>query len=162
MSYLPQHMSDLPQILSDVPLRHVSFTPRMGQYQQFNKFWIKKTPLVRLLLVVRRTFNKMKCRKLYCLSIDIIRITSGIFIGLVPPKEKCPVDIAPIMTGHRVSLILGAIWGRHDPGGSYVGPMNFVIWGSTLKRKCRHFDEIFITVCTGSCHFDNFQCCQWW
>ena len=31
-----------------------------------------------------------------------------------------------------------------------------------LKRKCRHFDEIFITGCTGSCHFDNFQCSQWW
>ena len=34
--------------------------------------------------------------------------------------------------------------------------------GTTLKRKCRHFDEIFITGCTGSCHFDNFQCSQWW
>ena len=33
---------------------------------------------------------------------------------------------------------------------------------TTLKRKCRHFDEIFITGCTGSCHFDNFQCSQWW
>ena len=32
----------------------------------------------------------------------------------------------------------------------------------TLKRKCRHFDEILITGCTGSCHFDNFQCSQWW
>ena len=32
----------------------------------------------------------------------------------------------------------------------------------SLKRKCRHFDEIFITGCTGSCHFDNFQCSQWW
>ena len=31
-----------------------------------------------------------------------------------------------------------------------------------LKRKCRHFDEILITGCTGSCHFDNFQCSQWW
>ena len=30
-----------------------------------------------------------------------------------------------------------------------------------LKRKC-HFDEIFITGRTGSCHFDNFQCGQWW
>ena len=29
------------------------------------------------------------------------------------------------------------------------------------KRKC-HFDEILITGCTGSCHFDNFQCSQWW
>ena len=32
----------------------------------------------------------------------------------------------------------------------------------SLKRKCRHFDEIWITGCTGSCHFDNFQCSQWW
>ena len=31
-----------------------------------------------------------------------------------------------------------------------------------LKRKCRHFDKILITGCTGSCHFDNFQCSQWW
>ena len=32
----------------------------------------------------------------------------------------------------------------------------------TLKRKCSHFDEIFITGCTESCHFDNFRCSQWW
>ena len=30
-----------------------------------------------------------------------------------------------------------------------------------LKQKCRHFDEILITGCTESCHFDNFQCSQW-
>ena len=33
--------------------------------------------------------------------------------------------------------------------------------GVTLKRKCRHFDEIFVTGCTGRCHFDNVQCCPW-
>ena len=33
---------------------------------------------------------------------------------------------------------------------------------SYTERKCRHFDEILITGCTGSCHFDNFQCSQWW
>ena len=32
---------------------------------------------------------------------------------------------------------------------------------SSLKRKCLHFDEIFITGCTGSCQNDNFQCSQW-
>ena len=32
----------------------------------------------------------------------------------------------------------------------------------TLKRKCLHFDEIFITGCTESCQNDNFQCSQWW
>ena len=31
----------------------------------------------------------------------------------------------------------------------------------TLKRKCLHFDEIFITGFTGSCQNDNFQCSQW-
>ena len=36
------------------------------------------------------------------------------------------------------------------------------IFVTSLKRKCRHFDEILITGCTGSCHFDNFQCSQWW
>ena len=32
----------------------------------------------------------------------------------------------------------------------------------SLKRKCCHFDEILITDCTESCHFDNFRCNQWW
>ena len=31
----------------------------------------------------------------------------------------------------------------------------------SLKQKCLHFDEIFITGCTGSCQNDNFQCSQW-
>ena len=30
----------------------------------------------------------------------------------------------------------------------------------TLRWKCHHFDKIFITGCTGSCYFDNFQCSQ--
>ena len=25
---------------------------------------------------------------------------------------------------------MGPIWGRQDPGGAHIGPMNFVIWGS--------------------------------
>ena len=31
-----------------------------------------------------------------------------------------------------------------------------------LKQKYLHFDEIFITGCTGSCQNDNFQYSQWW
>ena len=29
------------------------------------------------------------------------------------------------------------------------------------KQKCCHFDEVFITGCSGSCQNDNFQCSQW-
>ena len=32
----------------------------------------------------------------------------------------------------------------------------------SLKRKWPHFEEIFITVCIGSCKNDNFQRSQWW
>ena len=28
---------------------------------------------------------------------------------------------------------MGPIWGRQDPGGSHVGPMNFVIWVGSWK-----------------------------
>ena len=39
---------------------------------------------------------------------------------------------------------------------------NFTQITTTLKRQCRHFDEIFITGCTESCQNDNFLCSQWW
>ena len=31
-----------------------------------------------------------------------------------------------------------------------------------LEQKCHYFVKIFFSGCTGSCHFDNFQCSQWW
>ena len=40
--------------------------------------------------------------------------------------------------------------------------MNGFYFSHSLKRKCRHFDEIFVTGGTESCHFDNFRCSQWW
>ena len=40
-------------------------------------------------------------------------------------------------------------------GHGYYSPL----W---LRDKCPHFDEIFVTSYTRSCHFDNFRCCQWW
>ena len=50
---------------------------------------------------------------------------------------------------------MGPIWGRQDPGGPHVGPMNFAI-GEDLQPivatsvvKCDHFN-------TQSCGFDTF------
>ena len=36
---------------------------------------------------------------------------------------------------------MGPIWGRHDPGGSHVGPMNFVSWISL----CVHLLSIVLS-----------------
>ena len=30
---------------------------------------------------------------------------------------------------------MGPIWGRQDPGGSYVGPMNIAIWGASDRYQ---------------------------
>ena len=55
------------------------------------------------------------------------------------------------------------IWALHWGWKSHVSKLSmcYVFYLPSLKRKCRHFDEILITGCTGSCHFDNFQCSQW-
>ena len=30
---------------------------------------------------------------------------------------------------------MGLIWGRQDPGGPHVGPVNFAIWVDVLKTR---------------------------
>ena len=34
---------------------------------------------------------------------------------------------------------MGPIWGRQDPGGSHIGPMNLVIWDNTQTWKTIQF-----------------------
>ena len=62
--------------------------------------------------------------------------------------------------GHLLSII-----GICNPEKNrcYARPASVIINCNTaLKRKSLHFDEMFITGCTGSCQNDNFQCSQWW
>ena len=51
-----------------------------------------------------------------------------------------------------------------DATGGYEAQFgfNFHISQDTLKRKCRHFDEMFITGRTEIYQNDNLQCSQWW
>ena len=42
---------------------------------------------------------------------------------------------------------MGPIWGRQDPGGPHVGPMNFAIWGSTLCIGFGHISD-YVKFCT--------------
>ena len=81
--------------------------------------------------------NKAKHNKTVC-----------IFLGIYCIRAICDVILS-------VGTIIGLV------GISWLFPMGSRHHNS-LKQKCRHFDEIFIAGCTGSCHFDNFQCSQWW
>ena len=52
------------------------------------------------------------------------------------------VDIYPDSKVHGTNL--GPIWGRQDPGGPHVVPMNFAIWVYTvspLRSKWRHSSD---------------------
>ena len=43
-----------------------------------------------------------------------------------------PVDLLPDSKVHGANM--GPIWGRQDPGGHHVGPMNIAIWTAFLRR----------------------------
>ena len=38
---------------------------------------------------------------------------------------------------------MGPIWGRQDPGGPHVGPMNFVIWANFERRLRGNYIPLF-------------------
>ena len=40
-------------------------------------------------------------------------------------------NMAPDSKYHRADM--GPIWGRQDPGGPHVSPMNLAIWAAQLK-----------------------------
>ena len=35
--------------------------------------------------------------------------------------------------------IIGPIWGRQDPGGPHVGPINFAIWSCNQQLRCKYW-----------------------
>ena len=47
-------------------------------------------------------------------------------VSLVPPYLNS-ISRVPDSKVHGANM--GPIWGRQDPGGPHVGPMNFGIWG---------------------------------
>ena len=51
----------------------------------------------------------------------------------------CSSDI-PDSKVHGANM--GPIWGRQDPGGSHVGPMNFVIWDGLHHSWLSHIDGL--------------------
>ena len=54
---------------------------------------------------------------------------------LIPDSRIYCTNAIPDSKFHGVNM--GPIWGRQDPGGSHVGPMNFAIWELhlTLPKK---------------------------
>ena len=78
-----------------------------------------------------------------------------IYAALGGDELKDKIRIASLVLGQSFSC----------PGTNEVAWITWIKLVNTFpyqKTKCYHFDEIFITGCTGSCQNDNFQCSQWW
>ena len=61
------------------------------------------------------------CSKAFSTRIDIVDISSKLNSILT----QC-VRVYPDSKVHGANM--GPIWGRQEPGGPHVGPMNFAIW----------------------------------
>ena len=61
-----------------------------------------------------------------------------------PPikHQQCgTISIPSLIWPHGANM--GPIWGRQDPGGPHVGPMNFAIWGGFIMGQ-----GVFLLKCT--------------
>ena len=53
---------------------------------------------------------------------------------------------------------MGPIWGRQDPGGPQVGPMNFAIWDVMVKSKWfKHIIKFFVAIAELLLILDNYN-----
>ena len=64
-------------------------------------------------------------------------------VNHVKSEEKLPMEwfkFELILIARFMGANMGPIWGRQDPGGPHVGPMNFAIWNimqpPTNFRSC--------------------------
>ena len=55
---------------------------------------------------------------------------------------------------HRANM--GPIWGRQDPGGTHVGPMNVAIWDQLLMDRVIH-SLIFLTIALPGCYMTGIK-----
>ena len=59
---------------------------------------------------------------------------------------------------------MGPIWGRQDPGGPHVGPMNFVIWapltGVFSSQRSNNADILFSLLTGWTTYWASSPC--WW
>ena len=65
-----------------------------------------------------------------CQHCDISRHWAGVDNHLSPWEMRiCLSSLVSIIPDSKVhGANMGPIWGRQDPGGPHVGPMNFAIW----------------------------------
>ena len=67
---------------------------------------------------------------------------------LFMPLLEIIVQSGPIMTS-QLARFMGPTWGRQDPGGPHVGPMNLALW-----------DGLFILWNTVRCHYNTVSVLQ--
>ena len=86
----------------------------------------------------------------HCLPDDIYcsvqcMVRNSISVPLMGNSNPMPCGTQNLIKNDPDSKVhgvnMGPIWGRQDPGGPNVGPMNFAIWGGIMIRKWFSFSD---------------------
>ena len=71
-----------------------------------------------------------------CLPIQALHSLTMHQIHCLPPPPPPPPPTHTPHHHHPIAWFMGPIWGRQDPGGPHVGPMNFAIWAMITWQYC--------------------------
>ena len=78
---------------------------------------------------------------------NIMKISNAsIYHILVKVTPRIPLIHGSVPDSKFHGANMGPIWGRQDPGGSHVGPMNFAFWDVYQFNKCDTKDLILKTL----------------
>ena len=72
--------------------------------------------------------KKYLCLGIQCVYVRELMVSFAMGLNMSFPGAEAAIleDIFPDSKVHGANM--GPIWGRQDPGGLHVGPMNFAIW----------------------------------
>ena len=90
---------------------------------------------------------------------------SSRFCGFVETLVACLLTIVASWRHYRSKVhgaIMGPIWGRQDPSGPHVGPMNFAIWVVTLWRVVAQWRHGDMETSSRYVFFHGHLWIEWW
>ena len=134
--------------------------------------YLKLITYCKLILTNKPPWNSIKIKKNYFKKMHLKKIVvCPVILFLIqlvlasssalPTPFRSGRDQLPLKSKSLHVAVTAGTGGCH-----YDNHLRWHCWktrdGLMLKRKCGHFDEIFITGCTGNCQNDNFKCSQWW
>ena len=113
-----------------------------------------------LIEILTLSFKKMRLkvssakRRPFCLGLNVL---TQLLYSLIVKTYAAVLWTITIPDSKVHGANMGAIWGRQDPGGPHVGPMNFVIWDPIIEISSQCLARVIVWKAWIHCMFSIFQ-----